>query len=123
MENNYKPEKFLFQLSTEEFNSLFRGMLNDIIPKLVKEGIKEHLQGINIDQPDTIGLEEASKITGFKIKSIYSKVCRLEIPSLTRGRPLLFSRSELEKWMKEGRPSNAETDLKDYKNKTGRFKA
>lgn len=122
METKNTPEKFLFQLTTEEFDSLFRGMLNDIVPSLVKEGIKEHLRGITVDQPDTIGLEEAAKVTGLKTKSIYSKVCRLEIPALTRGRPLMFSRAELEKWMKSGRPSNAETDYKDYVNKTGRFK-
>jgi hypothetical protein len=45
MENKNTPEKFLFQLSTEEFDSLFRGMLKDIIPQLVKQGIKEHLKG------------------------------------------------------------------------------
>ena len=32
-----------------------------------------------------------------------------------------FSRAELEKWIKSGRPSNAETDYKDYLNKRGRF--
>ena len=48
------PEKYLFQLTKEEFDSLFRGMLNDIIPGLVKEGIKEHLKGINVDQPEQI---------------------------------------------------------------------
>jgi excisionase family DNA binding protein len=97
-------------------------MLNDIIPGLVSEGIKDHLKGIALDQPDTINLDEAAKVTGLKLKSIYSKVCRLEMPALTRGRPLLFSRAELEKWMKDGKPSNVETDYKDYVNKTGRFK-
>ena len=116
------PEKYLFQLTAEEFESLFRGMLNDIVPGLVKEGIKEHLKGINVDQPDTITPDEAAKITGLKLKSIYTKVSRLEMPALTRGRPLMFSRSELEKWMKSGRPSNAETDYKDYVNKNARFK-
>jgi excisionase family DNA binding protein len=117
METKNTPEKFLFQLTTEEFDSLFRGMLNDIVPNLVKEGIKEHLRSITVDQPDTIGLEEAAKVTGLKTKSIYSKVSRLEMPALTRGRPLMFSRAELEKWMKNGKPSNAETDYKDYVNK------
>jgi hypothetical protein len=73
METKNTPEKFLFQLTTEEFDSLFRGMLNDIVPSLVKEGIKEHLRGINVDQPDTIGIEEAAKGKGLKLKSIYSQ--------------------------------------------------
>jgi excisionase family DNA binding protein len=113
------PEKFLFQLTTEEFDSLFRGMLNDIVPGLVKEGIKEHLKGINTDLPDIISPEEASKITGLKLKSIYSKVSRLEMPALTRGRPLMFSRAELEKWMRNGRPSVPETMAKEWREKRG----
>jgi hypothetical protein len=44
METKNAPEKFLFQLTTEEFDSLFGRMLNDIVPSLVKEGIKEHLK-------------------------------------------------------------------------------
>ena len=119
METKNTLEKFLFQLTTEEFDSLFRGMLNDIVPGLVKDGIKEHLKGINVDQPDTITPDEAAKITGLKLKSIYSKVCRLEMPALTRGRPLMFSRAELEKWMKSGRPSVAETMAKEWKEKRG----
>lgn len=107
MKSKNTPEKFLFQLTTEEFDSLFRGMLNDIVPGLVKEGIKEHLRGITLDQPDTITPDEAAKVTGLKLKSIYSKVFRLEMPALTRGRPLMFSRAELEKWMKSGRHSHA----------------
>ena len=117
METKNTPEKFLFRLTTEEFDSLFRGMLNDIVPNLVKEGIKEYLRSITVDQPDTIGLEEAAKVTGLKTKSIYSKVSRLEMPALTRGRPLMFSRAELEKWMKSGRPSLPETMAKEWKEK------
>ncbi len=120
METKNTPEKFLFQLTTDEFDSLFRGMLNDIVPSLVKEGIKEHLKGINVDQPDTITPEEAAKITGLKLKSIYSKVCRLEMPALTRGRPLMFSRAELEKWMKSGKPSVPESMAKEWKEKRGK---
>ena len=65
-------------------------MLNDIVPSLIKEGIKEHLKGINVDLPDTIGIEEAAKVTGLKTKSIYSKVCGLEMPTLKRGMPLIY---------------------------------
>jgi hypothetical protein len=50
-----------------------------------------------------------------KEKSIYSKVSRLELPSISRGRPLLFSRAELQLWMKLGRPTIAEMELKRRK--------
>jgi len=51
MNSKNDPEKFLFKLTNEEFDSLFRGMLNDIVPNLAKEGIKERLRGITVDQP------------------------------------------------------------------------
>jgi hypothetical protein len=50
-----------------------------------------------------------------KERSIYSKVSRLELPSISRGRPLLFSRAELQLWMKLGRPTIAEMELKRRK--------
>ena len=61
----------------------------------------------------------AKTSTNLKLKSIYSKVSRLEMPALTRGRPLMFSRSELEKWMKNGKPSVPETMAKEWKEKRG----
>ena len=74
----------------------------------------EHLKGVNIDQPDTIDLAEAAIITGFKTKSIDSKVSRLELPALTRGRALMFSRAELEKWMRKGGPSGGEIMAREW---------
>ena len=80
----------------------------------------EHLKGINIDQPDTIDLAEAAIITGLKTKSIDSKVSRLELPALTRGRALMFSRAELEKWMRDGGPSGGEIMAREWLEKRGK---
>jgi hypothetical protein len=77
----------------------------------------EHLKGINIDQHDTIDLAEAAIITGFKTKSIVSKVSRLELAALTRGRALMCIRAELEKWMRDGGPSGGETMARKWKAK------
>jgi hypothetical protein len=86
-------------------------MLNDIVPSLVKEGIKEHLKGITVDQPDTSGIEEAAKVTGLKTKSIYSKVSRLEMPDLTRRR-LRCLAGQMVNLMRNGRPSVPENIAK-----------
>jgi hypothetical protein len=89
-------------------------MLQDVLPSLVKEGKLEHLKGINIDQPDTIDLAEAAIITGLKTKSIISTVSRFELPALKRSRALMFSRAELEKWMRDGGPSGGEIMAREW---------
>ena len=118
MEIQNSKEKFLFQLTTDEFISMFNGLLNEVVPRLVEQGIKEHLKDANQDQANIITIDEASKILSLTKKTIYTKVSRMEMPVLTRGRPLMFSRNELEIWLKNGRPSNAETLANNYLNKT-----
>lgn len=114
MATKTKPEKFLFPLTIEGFDSLFRGALQDVVHSLVIEGKLEHLKGINIDQSDTRDLSEAAIITGFKTKSIVSKVSRLELAALKRSRALMFSRAELEKWMRKGGPLGGEIMAREW---------
>ena len=112
MEENF--EKPLWHYSMREFLNLQK----QEIESSLKEMLTVAVSTIKSNEPlqeDTIGIEEASKVTGLKQKSIYSKVSRLQIPSLTRGRPLMFSRSDLQLWMKVGRPTVVELDLKKRK--------
>jgi predicted DNA-binding transcriptional regulator AlpA len=112
MEENF--EKPLWHYSMQEFLSLQKKEIEGSIKEMLTLAVSE----IKTDQPlqeDTIGLVEAAKVTGLKEKSIYSKVSRLQLPSLTRGRPLMFSRAELQLWMKIGRPTVADMALKRRK--------
>ena len=112
MEENF--EKPLWHYSMREFLKLQK----QEIESSIKEMLTLAVSTIKSDQPqpeDSIGIEEASKLTGLKQKSIYSKVSRLQLPSLTRGRPLIFSRAELQLWMKLGRPCIAEMNIKRRK--------
>jgi predicted DNA-binding transcriptional regulator AlpA len=112
MEENF--EKPLWHYSMREFLKLQKQEIESSIKEMLTLAVSK----IKSDQPqleDTIGIEEASKLTGLKQKSIYSKVSRLQLPSLTRGRPLIFSRAELQLWMKLGRPCIAEMNIKRRK--------
>lgn len=109
MDSNY--EKPLWHYSMQDFLDIQKKELESSIKKMFTNAVNE----IKSEQPlieDTISLGEAAKVTGLKEKSIYSKVSRLELPSLTRGRPLMFSRAELQLWMKLGRPTITEMELK-----------
>jgi excisionase family DNA binding protein len=84
-------DKHLFQLSVREFI--------DLVEKL-----KENVPDKKIIR-DIISAKEAAEITGLKVNSIYSKVSRQEIPVVSRGKPLRFSRAAIEKWLNDGRPT------------------
>lgn len=109
------PEKFLFHLTVEEYVSLLKATINITLPAMIRKEIEAIPKLPIIEENDTIALEEAAKITGLRPKSIYSKVSRLELPSITRNRPLLFSRKELSEWLRNGRPAVAVMMLKNYK--------
>jgi predicted DNA-binding transcriptional regulator AlpA len=108
--------KPIWHFTLQEFLNIqkkeLEGSMQEMFTKAVNE-IKSEQQAQ--PQEDTINLEEASKVTGLREKSIYSKVSRLELPCITRGRPLMFSRTELKLWMKLGRPTVTEMALKRRK--------
>ena len=105
----------LYSLSIKEFLSLQNEAHEQKLLGLVQKVANDNRLENQKEESDTIHLTDASKLTGLREKSIYSKVSRLELPSISRGRPLLFSRAELQLWMKLGRPTVAEMELKRRK--------
>ena len=66
-------EKFLFQLSVSEFTELMNSILKEAMPDMIKEQMpKEEKKETPLN--DTLTLQEAANLTGFKPKSIYSKL-------------------------------------------------
>lgn len=108
--------KPIWHFTMQEFLNIqkreLENSMQEMFTKAVNEIKSEQQAPI---QEDTINLSEASKVTGLREKSIYSKVSRLELPCITRGRPLMFSRTELKLWMKLGRPTVTEMSLKRRK--------
>ncbi len=115
------PEKFIFQLTVKEYKSLLKSTLEELLPKMIREELEDYRESIipvfYKPEKDTMSITEAADLTGLKIKSIYSKVSRREMPSKTRGRPLIFSRKELYNWLSKGKPTVVELMYEDYKNK------
>ena len=115
-EDRYELEydKPLWQLTMQEFIEIQKREMTKLVKEMLNEALND-IKSRDVPLEDTIDIEEAALVTGLKPKSIYSKVCRLEIPSITRGRPLVFSRAELQTWMKIGRPTVAEMEFKRRK--------
>ncbi len=63
---------------------------------------------------DIIFIDELRELTGYKKSTIYTKVCRYEIPVISKRRPLTFSRKDIIDWLKEGKPSVIDQEANDY---------
>ena len=100
-----EDDKPSFTLTIGELKEIMRGIVVDLFIKL------QHLDSstdIVSSESDMIYLQEVADITGYKEKTIYTKVSRGEIPIVSSGKPLTFSRFEIEEWIIKGRPSVAE---------------
>ena len=111
MKNDKRP---LFTLTVEEFVELNQSMKTETYNSSMNSKSNEN------DKPDIIYVDEALALTGYTKKTIYTKVSRSEIPVVSSGRPLTFSRKELNEWMKKGRPTVAENEADKFMNEKGR---
>lgn len=96
----------LFTLTVEEFIELNKSITVDYSSFIAREQPKEK------SQSDIIYIDDIAALTGYKPSTIYSKVCRGEIPTISNGRPLTFSKEEIIQWIKLGRPTVAEMTAK-----------
>ena len=106
MYNDHFNSKPIWQFSIGEFEARLKKMVSTLIELAVKKAFEERASEIADTSSDTLDLKKASELTGLSSSTIYSKVSRFQMPSLTRGRPLLFSKKELMTWLASGRPKN-----------------
>jgi len=64
--------------------------------------ISEH-PSYQTDQNELFNVTQAAKFLDMAVPTLYSKVCRREIPVNKKGKRLYFYKSELQEWIKEGR--------------------
>ena len=105
MQQDKRP---LFSLTVKEFVELNK-TINLDNKYLIQEPVK-----IEISKPDIIYAVEAAEICNYTKSTLYSKVNRGEIPSVSEGKPLTFSRNQLLEWMQLGRPSVTEMKANEF---------
>ncbi|SMO92083.1 transcriptional regulator, AlpA family [Flavobacterium resistens] len=69
------------------------------IEKLLQEN---KVKTVDADD-DLLTISEAAKLLKLSVATIYTKVCRNEIPANKQGKRLYFYRGELLNWIKSGR--------------------
>ena len=109
MDDINKP---VFGLSVQECIELTRKIVSEELEKaqLLRKGKSK----LHEDDDDVIFAETVTKITGYTIKTLYTKVSRLEIPVISRKKPLTFSRKEIMEWMRDGKPSVIDRKAQEY---------
>jgi predicted DNA-binding transcriptional regulator AlpA len=112
----FEDQRPLYTLTVEEFKELSKTIALDnsylVKPTKISEQPKS----------DIIYLDEIMELTGYKESTVYSKVCRKEMPVISTGRPLAFSREEILQWMKDGRPTVAEMIANEFTNSKNKKK-
>ena len=105
MQTDEKNNTPIWQITVGDFERLVRKIVSEKVAQAVQDAFEERAKMEADQTEDIIDIKIASKITGLSVATIYSKVSRFELPSMSRGRPLLFSRKQLINWIEEGRPS------------------
>lgn len=83
--------------------------LPDIIGKLdakidnIEKLLRENPQNSKNIENELLTIEEASKLLKLAVATIYTKVCKNEIPVNKQGKRLYFCKTELLEWIKSGR--------------------
>jgi predicted DNA-binding transcriptional regulator AlpA len=113
MQRDQRP---LYTLTVEEFKELSKTIALD------NSYLQKPAESILQPKSDIIYLDEIMELTGYKESTVYSKVCRKEIPVISTGRPLAFSREEILQWMKDGRPTVAEMIATEFTNRKNKKK-
>ena len=106
----------LYSLTVEEYIDLSKQAFSDEAKKIIADYQKG--SGSNSSNRDIIFIDEVKELTNYKKATIYSKVCRFEMPVISKRTPLTFSRKEIINWLKDGKPSVIDQEANDYLNKT-----
>ncbi len=108
--------KPLYSLTVGEYIDLSKQAYSEEAKKII-ENCQKNLGNCSSNN-DSIFIDEVEALTGYKKSTIYSKVCRFEMPVISKRRPLTFSRKDIMNWLKGGKPSVIDQEANDYLRKT-----
>lgn len=108
--------KPLYSLTVGEYIDLSKQVFAQEAKKLLTN--TDGTSGCSKSNKDIIFVDDVQQLTGYKKSTIYSKVCRFEMPVISKRRPLTFSRTDIMNWLKDGKPSIIDQEAKDYLSKT-----
>lgn len=106
--------KPLYALTIGEFIQLNKEVLQQESQHLIE---LSNITSVQKEEDDIIFMKDVMQITGYKKATVYTKISRFEIPVLSRKKPVTFSKKEIIKWIKEGKPSTLDKDWNNFINR------
>ena len=99
-----------------ELNRDFEDTIEACVRRMLIEIVLPEFQKLedrNRPGYDILKIDSVCELTGYSKATLYSKVSLGQIPCLARRKPLLFSREDIENWIKAGRPKTNTMDRVD----------
>ena len=91
---------FFTQLSVQEIRNILR--------EEVRTAMKDFVNAGSNKNPEFLSIQELSEIINLAVPSIYGLVHRKQIPYIKRGKKLIFEKTKIEEWLKNGRRKTKE---------------
>ncbi len=83
------------QLSVQEVRTMLREEVRQALRELNQQPAKNENELLNI--------QEVAEMLNMAVPSIYGLVHRRQIPYIKRGKKLIFEKTQVEEWLKNGR--------------------
>ena len=90
--------------------------LEAIISSSIQKALVDFLGQETETENDFLNLKDTAKFLDLATQTIYGLTCRREIPFYKKGKKLYFKKSELEKWLEDGRKSSQDELKQGYAN-------
>jgi predicted DNA-binding transcriptional regulator AlpA len=103
--------KPLYSLTVGEYKELQRQLLEEHANQFLKKNAPPFKEK---EEQDIIFMEEVCRLTGYTKPTVYSKISRYQIPVLSRGKPLTFSKKAIIEWIHQGKPHVIDQMAEDY---------
>ncbi len=105
--------KPLYSLTVGEYKELQQQLLQEHSDQFLRNGNNEPSL-LEKEEQDIIFMEEVCRLTGYTKPTVYSKISRYQIPVLSRGKPLTFSKKAIIEWIHQGKPHVIDQMAEDY---------
>jgi len=97
----------------------------DDLEVLIQDALFKSLQKQQFNHPDEgekfFSLSEAAKFLQLAKQTLYSFTSQRTIPFIKRGKKLYFRKSDLEKWLNEGRKKSKDEIIKSLEANDGKL--
>lgn len=103
--------KPLYTLTIGEYKELQKEIFKEQFQQLQNHG---KLPLLHKQERDIIFIDDACEITGYSKPTMYFKISRYEIPVLSRGKPLTFSKKEIIEWIHQGKPNIMDKKVEEH---------